>query len=282
MRTPITSTCLLTILLCIQANSTMAFSRSSSTTNMRRQRFNDLVMKSNIQAEDMSGLFPGKGPYVPAGLSQEEYAKLKKKESDEISKKNFGAWGPRFKQTDTPDGDWMVMPSLWTNGINARARPAVVASDGGDAGMEGQGSMWRRIPIFIKRNGLGLLLTYIMLDLLVAAITMYRWAATGGVSGGLVSLPSTKGGTFWQMFLHGLVKKKSLLAFTVLQTLIAEFALSGILGPITNAFLEKMNRRQLWTKRRTFFTICCVGFVALTAWATGMSAFFLFVSNSSF
>jgi len=70
--------------------------------------------------EDPTGFFPGHGGhggYVPAGLTEEEYAKLKRKESDEKVGKNYAAWGPRFKPSDGPVADdmaWMAMPDLWT------------------------------------------------------------------------------------------------------------------------------------------------------------------------
>eukprot|EP00320_Phaeocystis_rex_P022238 CAMPEP_0119069484 /NCGR_PEP_ID=MMETSP1178-20130426/19589_1 /TAXON_ID=33656 /ORGANISM="unid sp, Strain CCMP2000" /LENGTH=123 /DNA_ID=CAMNT_0007051253 /DNA_START=188 /DNA_END=559 /DNA_ORIENTATION=+ len=41
-------------------------------------------------------------PYVPDGLSPEQYAALKAKEQKKASEKNYGAWGPRFQPTDAP------------------------------------------------------------------------------------------------------------------------------------------------------------------------------------
>ena len=46
--------------------------------------------------------------YVPDGLSREEYDNIKKRERDESTKKNFGAWGPRFRRTSAPTGKFIL------------------------------------------------------------------------------------------------------------------------------------------------------------------------------
>jgi hypothetical protein len=56
------------------------------------------------------------GNYVPSGLSAEEYEKLKQAEEAHQKSMNYGLWGPRFQPSEVPDGDWMVMPHLWTRG----------------------------------------------------------------------------------------------------------------------------------------------------------------------
>lgn len=65
-------------------------------------------------------LFPEAGSsYVPYGLSPEEYARIKKTEAESRKQKNYGQWGPSFAKSERPDGDWMVLPSLWTNGFTS-------------------------------------------------------------------------------------------------------------------------------------------------------------------
>ncbi|CAB9507037.1 expressed unknown protein [Seminavis robusta] len=68
--------------------------------------------------EDPSGLFRhGSSGYVPAGLTEKEYASLRQKEADHHAQMNYAAWGPRFRPSDGPVADdmaWMVMPELWT------------------------------------------------------------------------------------------------------------------------------------------------------------------------
>ena len=77
-----------------------------------RQKGYTFFQSSGQPANDSKG----KKGYVPSGLSREEYAAIRKKEADKEKKMNYGAWGPRFFRTDRPDGDWMVMPNLWTFG----------------------------------------------------------------------------------------------------------------------------------------------------------------------
>ena len=59
--------------------------------------------------------------YVPSGLTREEYAALRERERREASKMDYGGWGPRFLKGDRPDGDWMVVPSLWTGGFDSNS-----------------------------------------------------------------------------------------------------------------------------------------------------------------
>ena len=68
-------------------------------------------------------LFPKAGSsYVPYGLTKEEYDKIKKNESEEKNKMNYGSWGPRFAKSERPSGDWMVLPSLWTGGFDSNQK----------------------------------------------------------------------------------------------------------------------------------------------------------------
>jgi hypothetical protein len=68
-------------------------------------------------------------PYVPDGLTPDEYNRIKKKEQEKLSKKDFGAFGPRFLKTGIPEGDWFLMRNLWTTGfqsnpvVKSRANP---------------------------------------------------------------------------------------------------------------------------------------------------------------
>ncbi len=71
--------------------------------------------------------------YVPAGLTQEEYMKIKSDEMAKQQKMNYGAWGPRFKLIDgDPDSNWFNLPSLWTSGFNSNPKGSTSA-DLGDA-----------------------------------------------------------------------------------------------------------------------------------------------------
>ena len=72
--------------------------------------------------------------YVPEGLTQEEYMKIKSDEMAKQQKMNYGAWGPRFKLIDgDPDSNWFNLPSLWTSGFNSNPKGSTSADHLGDA-----------------------------------------------------------------------------------------------------------------------------------------------------
>lgn len=82
----------------------------------------DSIPTSPSYHEDPSGLFrtTPDGSYVPAGLTAEEYAELRRNEADRHADKNYAAWGPRFHPADGPVADdmaWMVNPGLWTGEV---------------------------------------------------------------------------------------------------------------------------------------------------------------------
>lgn len=59
-------------------------------------------------------------PYIPDGLTEEQYRTIKHNELAQKRSMNFAAWGPRFKRmTADSDNNWFNLPSLWTNGYTA-------------------------------------------------------------------------------------------------------------------------------------------------------------------
>ena len=246
MRKVVVSICW--FMACIAGYDVYAFVLKQSSLKERRRTGSSSIIiskASNQQPEDMSGLFPGDGPYVPSGMSAEEYKKLKLKESEALKKMNFGAWGPRFKQTDVPDGDWMVMPNLWTSGTITN-RPGQTSN--GFNTVIGSGNQNNNITIikrllrqpqyimtFLRQNGPGLLLTYIMLDLIISAITMYTMLAVSTMTP--PPNPMINKRFIWTMMKHALIKHKNLLVLSWIQTLFAKISLSIIFVPFSNAFL---------------------------------------------
>ena len=194
-----------------------------------------------------SELFPGKGPYIPSGLSQEEYFKIKKDEADRTKRMDFGAWGPRFKRTETPDGDWMVMPSLWTNGFIARSRVDNTYKNNKVHHLPGESLDPVAMATSIMRSNLpGLLMSYILLDTLATAFKMVQSAA---------DLTVTR-----IIFLILRVPTINSSAFNVsllLKTHVTKWMATGILTPLMSRALETLNRRRLWSHRRTIVT--CAG-----------------------
>ena len=72
--------------------------------------------------------------YVPDGLTEEQYQRIKNDELATQKSMKFGMWGPRFSQVDgDPDSNWFNLPSLWTGGFNASQQNAGSVKDGGEA-----------------------------------------------------------------------------------------------------------------------------------------------------
>jgi hypothetical protein len=98
-------------------------SRSSHAIRSSSSRSSSSSSNSRQDADvDHSALFPRASSYVPAGLSLEEYRRIKTDEASKFAGLNLGAWGPKFLRSGgggPPPGDWMVMPSLWTRGYDA-------------------------------------------------------------------------------------------------------------------------------------------------------------------
>jgi hypothetical protein len=107
--------------------------RGSVHSSLKAQR-----NQTNRNDSPGSELFPAAGSsYIPSGLTEKEWNEIKRKERKELEKKDFGAWGPRCAKSDRPEGDWMVMPSLWTRGFNSNN--SIVNS-----AQKGNNYMWNR------------------------------------------------------------------------------------------------------------------------------------------
>ena len=197
-----------------------------------------------------SELFPGKGPYVPSGLSIEQYSNLKKEEEEKRKKMNYAAWGPRFKRTDAPDGDWMVMPVLWTNGFRARSqRPA------GEISMKSMVSTSvGETACFLRGLFPALFLAIILLETLATAFVLSR---TYNLMSKLATLtllrPESWNGGF------------SIAA--VMKALALKLSVSAAMIPATSRLLETINRRRLWSSKRTIGTTIAASIVSLAGLA---------------
>lgn len=175
-------------------------------------------------------LFRNEGSYVPSGLSREQYDQLKKEEADEIRKMDFGSWGPRFKKGERPDGDWMVMPSLWTNGFNSQP----LGVDGMPAETPTLGFLRSQLPAFV--------LGYITLHTLFAASAIIRMSTLSVRTAALTMLRASLANspTFkWR----ALAKTCTTITF-----------LSLFLIPTMHGVLERINRRRLWGPQRTILS----------------------------
>jgi hypothetical protein len=214
--------------------------------------------RKNAEIRPGSELFPGKGPYVPLGLSGEEYQKIKGEENDKLKRMNFGAWGPRFKRTDRSGGDWMAMPTLWTNGFYARFRPNA-QNKSIDGGIELQVGLIRgiiaRMASFLSRNGPGFILAYIAVDVVATAYSMWRAAEI------------TARQALWIIARMALFKRHSFFVAALWKMQAAKITIASALTPVMTRYLSRTNHQRLWSKRKTILTTAAGFGFGLGLWA---------------
>lgn len=243
----------------------------------RRKNNNDGNNESTQDGSDNTNATP----YVPSGLTLEEYTKIKQKEQEELSKKNFGMWGPRFSPTNKPpDGDWMLMPSLWTGGFD-------VDNNGNynrNGGMSGEGGGRRRrwstiitTPCLnatktlggtIRRYGPAFILAFASIDFVITGACLAR---SSNVSVSALVVLAVRLLIMQQQQADLLVK--SVCKINAVKSLIA----ISLILPMER-YIEHMNRRHLWTRKRTVMASILTMFGAVMLWAVSISAFRQFVS----
>lgn len=192
-------------------------------------------------------------PYVPSGMTAAEYAATKKREADEQKKLNFGAFGPRWSRESRPGGDWMLMQSLWTRGFDSNA-PAVNGSGGIGSTTDSRGVFLGRLT----RNAPVLFVTYLIA---LAAFTCVRLAQCelGGASG---------------LSLRSAMVRASKVATTV-ASLRAESVVRRVIVPIASlllfrpfsGILDALNRKWLWSKRKSLCVIASSAVLSTYIWA---------------
>lgn len=205
--------------------------------------------------------FQGDGAYIPSGISQEEYTRLRKEEAEVERKMDYGAWGPRFKRSGAPDGDWMVMPALWTLGtVNDSRRSSGKAARGGRSSAEGNYAprLVHRIARFLRANVAGLLLACLLVDALLSAIVMYRVRDLTSkhfvikVFNSVVRCQQQKPGI--------------VLSSTLIKSFGVKAAAAAALTPFVNLWIERQNRRRLWTRLKSVSIAAVVTVVSLLVW----------------
>lgn len=194
-------------------------------------------------------LFPQKGSsYVPSGLSEIEYAKIKDKEKKNAAKKNFGMWGPRFKQTVTPGGDWMVQPGLWSMGFQSNRDPNSVPSQ---SKMSKEIQTWVK---FTKKHSMAFFTVYALTQLIQIALVQLRTVFTKSLPLRAMLLPTT----VMKMAVGNCGDWKVL--FTKISTALF------LACPVEIFVMERLNRRKLWSRRRSLFNIVGLAIFCLIAW----------------
>ena len=105
--------------------------------------------------------------YVPDGLTEEQYNKIKSEELAKTQSMNYGAWGPRFKQVsgDPEFWNWFSSPTLWTGGFNANSANNDNMSNGGE-----KNSIANLIRIYMRRYALAYMMILLSTQALVRSL----------------------------------------------------------------------------------------------------------------
>ena len=174
-------------------------------------------------------------PYVPDGLTENEYAAIRRREAEEQKSKNFGAFGPRWSRQTRPDGDWMLMRSLWTSGFDSNA-PAINGGDGRsiDGNFSGFGRLSRlrqNVPIFF--------VSYLIAVAASVCVRLTQSEFTNPcLRSALVSASRIA------------VNVVSFRTQSLMQKVILPCASLLLIRPV-NALIENLNRKLLWSKKRS-------------------------------
>lgn len=202
-----------------------------------------------------SELFPTKGSsYVPLGLTADEYAKIKRKEKEELAKMNFGMFGPRFAPSSTPGGDWFLTPKLWTMGFQSGSD-----GDGSTPSQLPQGpiGVLAQVARIVREATPAYALSYALLTMILSAGWVVAAAATRKRA--TVALQSWSSALqFWLRFQHS----SAVMATKVL--------LAGVCAGPAQLWIETANRQRLWSPRRTVVTSVLGGAGMLSVWTAGV------------
>jgi len=213
-----------------------------------------------IGAKPGDELFPEKGSsYVPIGLSKGEYEKIKKAEDDKLKKKNFGMWGPRFQQSGRPDGDWMVQPGLWTMGFGVNGTKKLNGtknSKSPDGKSQHTVSDWGE---FIRRHTPAFFTVYMMTQFLQYAIVM--------TASFIVNMKTSTPISLGQALQPGTIRTIINLLYRNWIVISLKLCTAAFFAcPIELFVLERLNRKHLWSRKRSFWTISGLGVLGLLSY----------------
>ena len=113
-------------------------------------------------------------PYIPYGLTEEQYRTIKQNELAQKRSMNLGAWGPQFKRmTPHPDNNWFNIPTLWTNGYTA-PNNAIATNDNDKSMQQKNGdNLMAAIGInfirYLRRYGIAYLFILLSTQLLLSS-----------------------------------------------------------------------------------------------------------------
>lgn len=172
-------------------------------------------------------------PYVPSGLSPEQYNAIKKGEAAKQATMDFGAWGPRFKRSDAPDGDWMVNANLWVRGFASTSDTEGEKSSITEEEVKQRERRQRQLAS-LRTTMTSMLLAYAVLEIMLLSVSAVRSGVPGIVQAlqrRLLSRPTIT---------------LDLLKFSKLT--LVKLALAAMASPLVNLYRERANRRWLWSR----------------------------------
>lgn len=192
----------------------------------------------------------GKKSYVPDGLTPDEYRKIKQQESDRLKNMNFGMFGPRFRQSERPDGDWFLTPSLWTTGFKSN----VMSSSNGDNNGDST-SVFKRVAKFGKKYAAAYFLAFVAVDMLLTMATTLKAVET----------------TKWGLIKAGLIlfvlKQRKQLGLVIWKTNTIKCIVAGVLTYPWQLYIEHANRKWQASKRQTVITTSIAMLAVSVLWS---------------
>jgi hypothetical protein len=215
--------------------------------------------KDEKESKNLSGyqFFRGDGPYVPSGMSREDYARIRNNEIEKERRMNYGAWGPRFKRTSVPEGDWMIMPNLWTAGQVNRpsSRSGYSFNDKTVETSNGLVAAFFRVLRVFQKHSAALVVVYFLLGCLQIGFSMWKCKEE--------HMNPVKALLF---VLNTKLLQKQVLGLPVMKMEIIKLAFSISVIPFVNIAMERLNRRYLWSKQRMYLTTLAFGVGVVGMW----------------
>jgi hypothetical protein len=231
------------------------------------------------------------GDYVPTGLSMEEYQLLKDMEKQREQSMDYGSFGPRFKRTKEINGDWFLMPTLWTHGVH-RMETRKYSSTTGGVHSHSSPSLpsflrYYHQTLFHVVNGICTTTVqryspaFVMILVAWMILRFFMSIDMNTAFAYLIATPTT---TILPTDLK-LSLKSWMIQPTAAATAWNSFKTQHILLPaitaatfspwIENYYLDYCNHRYLWTRRRTIGTTVVI--VSLASFLASIMKSFLFI-----
>lgn len=193
-------------------------------------------------------------PYVPDGLNDKEWTAIKRREADELRRKNLGAIGPRWNRL-RPDGDWV---GVWTRGYDSSAGASGGNIDGGSSGA----ALFRRFFLMLRTYAPSFCATYLIVVAASTCIRLTQMATGEGLGLGLRStagVASRMAASVASLRTQSVASSASLMASLIF----------GI-RPI-NALLDLLNRKKLWSKERSAVLVAASTVLIVSIWAGALA-----------